>query len=149
HLAELDQRLDKLEKEIKAIRNQQYQDENLARIRHLRLLGKAVADGKDQLGLLPTSNFDKQTIANQAGTTAGLFLDDPDLWKWSDLHVKTVLVTDADGKKNNELTTDGLLAPDFEPFPTFEYYVAVFAFWISAFDYASVADPNFLPTNKH
>ncbi len=148
HLAELDQRLDKLEKEIKAIRNQQYQDENLARIRHLRLLGKAVEDGKDQLGLLPTSNFDKQTIANQAGTTAGLFLDDPDLWKWSDLHVKTVLVTDADGKKHNELTTDGLLAPDFEPIPTFEYYAGVLALWISALEYASGGDPKYVTNNK-
>ncbi len=148
HLAELDRRLDKLEKEIKAIRNQQYQDENLARIRHLRLLGKAVEDGKDQLGLWPTSNFDKQTIANQAGTTAGLFLDDPDLWKWSDLHVKSVLVTDKDGQKHNELTTDGLLAPDFEPIPTFEYYAGVLALWISAIEYASGGDPKYVTNNQ-
>jgi hypothetical protein len=44
-------------------------------------------------------------------------------------------------------TRVGLLAPDFEPVPTFEYYAGALALWISAFEYTSGGDPEYVTNN--
>jgi hypothetical protein len=158
HLADIDQHLNTLDQEVKQINNRISKVENQNRIDNLRTYRKNVQDGSDQLRLFPTAAFDKQTIANQAGTTADLFLNDDDLWNWSDLHVFTAFKDDQTGQLTSrqpthsdptgQLTSDGYLPAHFEPQPTLDVYASALVLWMSAIEYASGGDPRKVTTNK-
>ena len=120
----LERRVSDLEARVLAVRNELFRTQNLSRVRLLR-------QKQDELKLLlyklrqrPTERREKQTLAKEAEIIAGGFLDDPDLWLWSDMRVR-----------------DGNMLPaDFKPLPALEYYVVALVAWMAAIDYATDGD---------
>ena len=140
----LNQRLDNVEREINALRDDQLRQANRARLRWL-------LDNRDDLQRLsfrlkqkPTNKNEKDTIAFDAQILAARFLaandPDQDLWHWSDVRVFT--------DRNTGQLASRMLQPDFKPLPTFEYYVAVLVLWTSAIEYASDGDPRYVTGNE-
>lgn len=140
----LNQRLDNLQEEVNALRDDQLRLANRERLRWL-------LDHRDDLQKLsyrlkqkPTDKSEKDSIAYEAQILAARFLaaNDPDrdLWRWSDVRVFT-------DRKTNRLSSR-MLTADFKPLPTFEYYVSALILWMSALEYASGGDGRYITGNR-
>ncbi len=124
----LERRVSDLEARVRAVENELFQTQNLNRVRLLR-------DKQGRLKLLlyklrqkPTEKLDRLALAKEAQIIADGFLDDPDLWKWSDMREK-----------------DGNMLPaDFKPLPALEYYVVSLVTWMAAIDNATDGDYEFV-----
>lgn len=124
----LEKRVSDLETKVRAIENELFRTQNMTRVRLLRSKQDALKLLAYKLQQKPTEQGDKQALAKEAQIIAGGFLDDPDLWMWSDMREK-----------------DGAMLPaDFKPLPALEYYVVALVAWIAAIDSASDGDVEFV-----
>jgi hypothetical protein len=144
---ELHQRLDNLQREVDALRDDHLRQANLDRLRWLLDHRDDLENLSYRLQKKPTDNNEKDNIVHEAQVLAARFLSanspDQDLWRWSDMRVATAVVTDNDGKKHNVLTSQ-MVPPDFKPLPTFEYYVSALVLWMNAIEYAYGDDTEFV-----
>ncbi len=144
---ELHQRLDNLQREVDALRDDHLRQANLDRLRWLLDHRDDLENLSYRLEKKPTDNNEKDNIVHEAQVLAARFLSanspDQDLWRWSDMRVATAVVTDNDGKKTNVLTSQ-MVPPDFKPLPTFEYYVSALVLWMNAIEYAYGDDTEFV-----
>ncbi len=137
-----DKRLSALEADVQKVQNELFRTQNLARLRKLR-------DFKDRLqGILdrlqPARDRDeKLALARDAQriTEKFLFDVDRDLWVWSDLVLKD------HSWKDTSMTAGSLLAPDFKPWPTLEYYTLALVTWMTAAEYAGEGDKDWVKRN--
>lgn len=140
----LNKRLDDLQQQVEALRDEQLRIANRERLRWL-------LDHRDDLTKLsyrlkqkPTDKNEKENIAYEAQLVAARFLaaNDPDrdLWRWSDVHVFT-------DRRTNHLSSS-MLPADFKPLPTFEYYVSALVLWMGAIEYASGGDARYVTGNR-
>lgn len=132
-------RIDRIENEIRALNNKQFEDANLARVRELRRhrneVERVVSD-------LKRKELDKDGIILRAKQTANAIYEDKDLWLYSDLTVKDQFVPVFNGTTGlNELkltVTKGTMLPaEFKTIPTLEVYFAALSAWMAAIEYAN------------
>jgi hypothetical protein len=124
----LEKRVSDLETRMRAFENELLRTQNMSRVRLLRSKQDALKLLVYKLQQKPTEQRDKRALAKEAQIIASGFLEDPDLWMWSDMHEK-------DG---------AMLSPDFKPLPALEYYVVALVAWIAAIDSAADGDVEFV-----
>src|SRR5260370_30055640 len=124
----LEKRVSGLETKVQAIENELFRKENLDRVRLLRSKQDALKLLAYKLQQKPTEKRDKLALAKEAEIIVSRFLDDPDLWNWSDMRGR-------DG---------AMLPPDFKPLPALEYYVVALVTWVAAIEYAADGDYEFV-----
>lgn len=124
----LERRVTDLEARVRAVENGLFQTQNLSRVRLLKEKQRKLQLLLYKLRQKPTERREKLALAKEAEIIAGGFLDDPDLWLWSDMREK-----------------DGNMLPaDFKPLPALEYYVVALVAWMAAIDYATDGDYGFV-----
>ncbi|HEY3197866.1 MAG TPA: tachylectin-related carbohydrate-binding protein [Nitrospirales bacterium] len=127
----LQKRLDILQAEVNAIRDEGFRNANNDRMRELLARHDRMKLLTSQLSARPTDQYDKNSIVTEAQIIAGRFLPttdvDRDLWRWSDMHV----FTGSDGKLHSQL-----LPASFKVLPTFEYYASALLLYMAAVEYA-------------
>jgi hypothetical protein len=130
-LGEVEKRVDDLQKEVAAIRDEQFRQADRARFRELLSRRDEVKRLTNRLRLRPTDAREKNIIAYDAQVLAARFLPtydaDRDVWMWSDLNVYS-------DQRTGQLASR-LLPADFKTMPTFEYYVSALVLWMAAIEY--------------
>lgn len=130
-LAELERRMQNLEDKVQALKNDVRSDENLARVRLLRVHKNQLQKILTALARKPTDAGVKQDLVVEAQQVAADIRSDSDLWLWSDLVVKDVVW---DGKA---VKVGDYLNPDFKPWPVMEVYTLSLITWMAAIEYAA------------
>jgi hypothetical protein len=131
-----DARLAALEIAVQKVENELFQTQNLARIRKLRDFKDRLHGILDRLQPASKDRNEKIALARDAQRIAEKFLFDvdKDLWIWSDLVLK------AHSWEDSSMPAGKLLEPDFKPWPTLEYYTLALVTWMTAAEYASEGD---------
>lgn len=134
----LQNEFNQLQGTVNQIQNQQFKDENLSRSRWLVDARNTIQRDAAVMSTRP-NNQQLTGLLVEAQQTADKFIDDTDLWQWSDLRVHT----DGSG-----VHTDGM-QPDFKMLPAFEHYAHALTLWMAELQYASQGNPNYVTGNKN
>jgi len=116
-------RFNSLEIEVARVDNQQ-------RLNRLSDLTRQLADLDNQISNAPTDADTRDQIVFDAAGIADVFLDDADIWNWTDL--MTTTPRDSDGNPQQPVVTN--LAPDFKAYPALSVYAHAIATWLTALD---------------
>jgi hypothetical protein len=127
----LNVRLNELELRVAQIENQRHID----KVRNLAQQCRSVAD---DLSLRPTETYDRQKLAYQARDLVNQFLDDPDIWLWTD--VKTTRHFDDSGVLSGQPSVKSF-DPDFKVKLALPVYAWSINLFIAAIDLATGGDP--------
>lgn len=120
----LERRVSDLETRMRALENELFRTQNMSRVRLLRSKQDSLKLLAFKLAQKPAEKRERQALAKEADIIANGFLEDPDLWKWSDLN----------------LNDNKMSAPDFKPLPALEYYFVTLVTLMAAIDNAADGD---------
>jgi hypothetical protein len=127
----IETRLDATDRRIQAVQDKQFRDENLQNTRALRDQRNIIAQVLQGLEDKPTDRFTKNQLTLKAQQVCDRFVDDPDLWKWSDLANRNI------NWNGQQFKQGEMMQPDFKPVPTLEVYATALATWMAAIEYGS------------
>ncbi|MEZ5559751.1 MAG: tachylectin-related carbohydrate-binding protein [Pseudomonadales bacterium] len=131
-LLELDQRLDRINRQVQELREFSYKQANINRLRELKDRGERVQRLLGDLSARPADQFARDSLARETTLLVNRFLDqdesEQDLWLWNDrLHVYS-------DPANPGALRGELLDAAFLPLPTLEYYFAALSVWMIAIE---------------
>ncbi|HEY9772606.1 MAG TPA: tachylectin-related carbohydrate-binding protein [Planktothrix sp.] len=137
----INQRLDQTDQQIQQIQNQLFQQANLNNTRLLRQQNNAIQLVMTGLKDKPTDNFTKDQLVTQAQQACDTFLNDKDMWYYSDLCVKD----NTYGGKSIKAGT--MMDPELKTAPTLDVYASALSCWMAAIEYRYNGDKNSVQTN--
>ncbi len=123
--------LDTLKERVNRLAERVAQNENKARLNRLTDIRLRLESLINRIGNQPASASERDAIAFDAGQLADQFLDEPDLWRWTDL--ETTRFLDDYGHEAGPPQVN-LLEPDFKPLPAQPVYAMAVLTWIMAID---------------
>jgi hypothetical protein len=129
-----------LEAHLNAIQNEQMRERNLQRLWRLRDIRNELKIVATAVAQKPTDPTMKGMLADRAKNELDKMLD-IELWTWSDLAVKDHTWPPRSG---NTVRAGTMTAPDFKSLPTLDYYMTALAVWISAVQWASNGNPQWI-----
>src|SRR5262245_969530 len=140
-LVTLEKRVDDIEAQVTNLRSDIFRTQNLARIRELKNQQRELQSLVFKLSTRPTDRATKLSLVEDARLIANTFLEDKDLWLWSDLSVKDHTW------HGRRIRAGEMVDADFKPLPALDYYVTALAIWIAAIEYAGDGDVQFVKSS--
>jgi hypothetical protein len=126
----IETRLNRMDDRIRQIDDRAFRDENLARSRKLGDERNVIAQVLQMLRDKPTDTVTKNQMTLKAQQVCDAFINDPDLWQWSDMASRDINWNGRQFKK------DQMIEPDFKPVPTLEVYATALATWMATIEYS-------------
>jgi hypothetical protein len=131
-VAKIAQDVDKLKERVNRLAVRIAQDENQSRLTRLADIRMRLESLLNRIAHQPASATERDAIGFDAGQLAAVFLDEPDLWRWTDLQT-TRLLDDDDGHESGPPQIDPL-DPDFKSVLAEPIYTLAILAWIAAID---------------
>jgi hypothetical protein len=113
------------------------QDENQLRLTEALTLSSDAKSIGFRLNLRPTDTYERATLADDARKLADRFLDDPNIWQWTD--IKVVRKFNDDDTFIDEVVT--ILPPDFKTALALPIYANAIMLFITAIELDTGGDP--------
>jgi hypothetical protein len=141
-LDQLKSRVDDLDHQINALQDFTFKQANINRMRELKDRRERLQVLLGDMAARPTDQATKDKIARDALLLVNRYLDqadeERDLWTWNDrLHVYS-------DPQNPGKLTGKLLPAAFKPLPTLDFYVPTLAFFMTAIEYQSNGNRQFV-----